>query len=462
MMNTRIKLVLILVIIGLDSLAQSGRPKPNIILFIADDMGIGDMSAYQDFTGIPDDVQMHTPVMDELAKEGMLFTDAHSPATLCSPSRWGILTGKHPWRRRDVGHKLLSKKDKCFLNGEYTLPDFLKENGYRTYGIGKWHVGLHLKTNDTGLHNNTGKIIYGPLESGFDHYFGQPHNPSLVSSGAFINDSGFATLGEAYKLLPNGVKKGSIQFNCAQYAQQYLNHFRKYAAEVAKNGEHAGKPFFIYFAPNSNHTPYHPAKQVDGIPVLGYSKTVSGENTRVRLCPMLDDHRNDQERYRITHDPMKRGDMILENDVVLGQILHWLNDVDDPRWPGQKMRDNTLIVFTSDNGSDVRLHQTVDNPVPTHGNLSGHKNTQFEGGHRVPFFVVWKGKIAPGQQSSIPVSQLDLFATFANVIGKKVSSDIAPDSQNLIEYWLNPDEKVAFDRPIITLGGKAIPGMTKG
>lgn len=462
MICRKIKLGFIFMIVGLVGIAQPERPRPNIILFFVDDMGIGDMSAYQNFTGLSDDLQMHTPTIDALAKEGMMFTDAHSPASLCSPSRWGILTGKHPWRRSDVGHKLLHSKEKCFLEGEKTLPALLKENGYRTYGIGKWHVGLNVNNKESGHHTNKGNILYGPLESGFDHFFGQPHNPAMNKSGAFINDHGFATLDESYQLLPNGVNKGSVEFTCARYAQQYLNHFRQYADEVAEGGEYAGKPFFIYFAPNSNHTPYHPAEQVDGIPILGHSKTVSGENTREKLCPMLDDHRNDQERYKITHDPMKRGDMILENDVVLGRMLKWLNETDDPRWPGHKMRDNTMIVFTSDNGSDVRLHQTVDNPVPSHGNLSGHKNTQFEGGHRVPFFVVWPGKIAAGKQSHLPVSQLDLFASFATVTGAKLSENTAPDSQNLLSHWLNYTAEFELNRPVITLGGKAIPDTKKG
>ncbi|VGO18016.1 sulfatase-like hydrolase/transferase [Pontiella sulfatireligans] len=444
----------LLFVAGLAFSAIAERPRPNILLFFVDDMGIGDLSAYQAFTGIDDSVQIHTPTMDALAAEGILFTDTHTAASLCSPSRWGLLTGKHPWRRADVGHTLLSSKEKCFLGGEKTLPEAMQKAGYRTYGVGKWHVGLGI--------NKQKVLTQGPLDFGFDHFFGQPHNPGINGSGPFIEERGFSALDADMKLLPVGVKGPRVKFTCAQYGQNYLDHFRKYASEVAAGGEFSGKPFFMYFSPNSNHTPYWPAEQIDGIQVIGESRTLSGESTVTKLAPLLDDHRDDQERYKLTHDSKKRGDMILENDVILGRILKWLDETDDPRYPGHKMRDNTLIVFTSDNGSDVRLHQNAERSVPAHGQLSGHKNTQFEGGHRVPFFAVWPGKIPEGKTSDLPISLLDLFATFTELAGTSPDEDAAPDSINLLPHWLNPDTAFSRKAPLITLGGKATPDMIKG
>ncbi|MCP4311564.1 MAG: sulfatase-like hydrolase/transferase [Bacteroidetes bacterium] len=416
---------------------EGNRPAPNIILFLADDMGIGDVSCYQQFTGLPDSLQIHTPTIDEFANKGMLFTDAHSEASLCSPSRWSIMTGVHVWRRPDIGFRLMQLVNRSFLDGEATMPEMLKRGGYRCYGVGKWHMGVTIIDSI---------LTRSPLEHGFDHYTGvrHNHNNGYWRQKFLLHDHQLSHLNNQGQLV-----KGAGYVPSESLSQTWLNQSRLYLSEHKRGGAYEDSAFFLYYSPHANHEPYLPPETLDGIAVKNRARTLANELALEAIDPL-----NDSPLFRkLGITSLHRSDMVYENDVALSRLLEWLQETEDPRYKGHKMIDNTLIVLTSDNGSDVRLHG-----APPHGHLAGHKNTQFEGGHRIPYMVFWKGKIPEGKICQSPVSQTDLFASLAEVAGIEIKESEAMDSENILPLWLDDPARLAQRKvPVITLGGQAFP-----
>jgi len=418
------------------------RPIPNILIFLADDMGIGDISTYQRFTSLPDSLQLHTPTIDQLAERGTLFLDAHSEASLCSPSRWSLMTGTHVWRRNDIGYRLMQLKNRSFLDNEATLPEMLKRSGYMCYGVGKWHMGVTIEDSI---------ITHSPLEHGFDHYVGvrHNHNNGYWRQKFLLNDHELSHLNEKGDLV-----KGAGYVPSELLSQIWLDQSRKYLSEHKTGELHAGQPFFLYYSPHANHEPYLPAKHLDGIAVKNQARTISGEPATLTLDSINDSPLFEKHGISSIH----RGDMVFENDVALGRLLAWLEETEDPRYEGHQMIENTIIILASDNGSDVRK-----NGAPSNGHLTGHKNTQFEGGHHIPLIIYWADKPPEGEINTALFSLTDIFTTHAAVSGTELEADEAIDSENVLSWWLDePDSEILRKKPLVTLGGRAFPDDPDG
>ena len=417
--------------------------KPNIVLVMADDMGMGDTSAYQDFTGNPDDVQIHTPQMDRLARMGVRFTDAHTPASRCTPTRYGLLTGRYPWRSRMKWWVLFGSQGDPLIEADRpTLASMLRAQAYATGMVGKWHVGLRYRQAhgapaagwaDADL---TQPLHTSPLDFGFDfvRFTSRSHGTSGPDAGAqnaAKRNTPQQKVGpghihgrRAIGATGNGkqlVAKGPNAYVLTQLGGRHSDH----AIEFLEQQVAVKKPFFLYYPSNSNHGPYTPDMSVGGKPVKGAARTKAGLSMDAR------------------HD------YIYENDVALGRFLDWLDETDDPRVPGHKLISNTLVIFTSDNGAEK------NSDVAT-GPFRSNKGSCYEGGHRVPFIVAWAGggvgngnAATPGLTSDVPIGLQDLYATFAQIVGAdlpdlRVGQKGAEDSFSLLPAFRgNP----TVDRP---------------
>ncbi|MDG2167427.1 MAG: arylsulfatase [Opitutales bacterium] len=363
---------------------SADTPPPNIIVMMADDMGVGDTSAYQDWTKNADADQVKTPSMDRLARMGIRFTDAHA-SSRCTATRYGLLTGRYSWRTR-LKYAVLKgpQGDPLIELDRPTIATLLKSRGYRTGMTGKWHVGLTFrdaKGNPAASYDVTDLrrgIADGPLDHGFDFFHGTSRShPSSAPQGWLMNRKVPAATGpkevDQTKYILH--ETGPVNF---RMAKRFLNR------HLREDGE---KPFFLYYACHSNHLSHDPCEEIEGVPVKGQS-----------------------------HPGGKRSDFIYENDVVLGQLLKIL-ERDDPRNPGHALLENTLVIFTSDNGAE-NAAKTATGPVRS------NKGSVYEGGHRVPFIAAWKAggigdgdDASPGQSSDFPIAHVDLFATFAEITG---------------------------------------------
>ncbi|MEM1294464.1 MAG: arylsulfatase [Verrucomicrobiota bacterium] len=390
--------------------------RPNVILFMADDMGIGDTSAYQDFTGNADDVQVATPNMERLARMGVRFTDAHTPSSRCSPTRYGLMTGRYPWRNRLKWWVLFGSQGDPMIEADRpTLGTLFQSAGYGTAMFGKWHVGLRYRQangeaaagwDDADLAQ---PMHTTPIDHGFDvaQFTSRSHGTSgpgmsgkiagkrngpnqSVGPGHIDGHQILGATGDGKQL----VAEGPDAYVLTQLGSRHSDNAVRYLDSHLSGGPNAEKPFFIYYPSNSNHGPYTPDEAIGGEPVAGASRTKSG-------APMDARH-----------------DYIYENDVALGRLLDYLEANDDPRNPGKKLSETTLFIFTSDNGAEKNTNIAS-------GPFRSHKGSCYEGGHRVPFLISWAdGGIGDGDAdtagltSAAPIGLVDLFATFSEVLGK--------------------------------------------
>lgn len=381
--------------------------RPNIVLMMADDMGMGDTSAYQDITGNPDGVQLHTPHMERLARLGVRFTDAHTPSSRCSPTRYGLLTGRYAWRNR-LKHWVLfgAQGDPMIEPGRPTIASLLRDNGYVTAMYGKWHVGLRYRRAD-GLPaagwedaDLTKPLHTSPLDHGFDYarITSRSHGTSGPSAPEQSVGNGPGHIHGRTVVAATGNGKhlattGEHAYVLHQLGSRHSDHAMEFLSRHVSDASTQGRPFFLYYPANSNHGPYTPDRAIGGVPVAGAARTKDGQEMDAR------------------HD------YIYENDVALGRVLDWLEAADDPRQPGRKLIETTLVIFTSDNGAER------DSDIAT-GPFRSNKGSAYEGGHRVPFIVAWpQGRVgdgdasSPGETSPEPIALTDMYATFAEIIG---------------------------------------------
>jgi len=374
---------------GEPAAAKAGRP--NIVYILADDMGYGDVRC------LNKDGKIATPNMDRLAAGGMIFTDAHSGSSVCSPTRYGILTGRYSWRTSLASGVLYGYSRHLIDPGRMTVASLLKAGGYHTAGLGKWHLGMDLPTTDgkdaAGDGSNvdfTAAIANGPPAAGFDYYYGisasldmppyvYVHNDRFVAvpttTRTYIR-KGLATKDfEAIDVLPTLTAK----------AVQYIDE----RAKAAAAGD--DKPFFLYMPLSAPHTPIAPTKDFQG---------KSG----------LNDY----------------GDFVMQVDHTVGQVMDALNR--------RGLADNTLVIVTSDNGCSPaanfkQLAEKGHNPSCV---FRGHKADIFEGGHRIPFIARWPGHVKPGSACGLTICLTDLLATCAAIVGAKLPDNAGEDSVNIL------------------------------
>ncbi len=337
-------------------------PKPNIIIFFTDDQGYADLGCYgaEGF---------ETPHLDQLASEGIRFTDFYVPATVCTPSRAGLLTGRYPKRSNLHKSVLFPFSDGGLTSKEYTMAEMLKGINYKTSCIGKWHLGH--------------KEEFMPNNHGFDEFYGVPYSNDM--DYYYYEQNDFQSPPLPFYRNRELIESGPDQ--------QFLT--KRYTEETIRQIKNRGdKPFFIYLAHNMPHKPLHASPEFKGKSELGLY-----------------------------------GDVIMELDWSVGEIVRTLKE--------KGIYENTIIIFTSDNGP------AVGSAKP----LRGKKAQTWEGGQRVPGIIVWPQKISPGIVSDQFVSTLDLFPTLAKISGAKIPEGLIIDGIDISEFLLSPETKKFLERP---------------
>ena len=397
---------------------SADRP-PNIVVILADDLGYGDLGS-QGATGIK------TPNLDALAREGLRFTDAHAPAAMCTPTRYSMLTGQYSWRRKAIG------LDKGVASGEsplliptdaVTLPGLLKSAGYRTGLVGKWHLGFGSSKPDYN-----GELKPGPLEVGFDEFFGIPATNDRVPT-VFVRDHRVVGLdpedpirityqdpGKNSPMKKQAAGRGRIGWTSGGKAAWWKDTdiADTLTGEAVKFiGKHQAQPFFLCFTPHDVHAPTIPHPRFAGTSGLG-----------------------------------PRADMVHELDESVGKVLATLERLG--------LTNNTLVILSSDNGA----YKTVEGAHRPNGPWRGVKSQLWEGGHRVPFLAKWPGRIAPGESSAL-VGLVDLPATVAAVVGRPLPAGSAPDSFNLLPLMTGKDRNAGRDH-LVLMSGKGDLALRQG
>jgi arylsulfatase A-like enzyme len=376
--------------------------KPNVILINADDLGYGDLSCYGA-------TKVKTPHIDRLAKEGMRFTDAHSASAVCSPSRYGLLTGQYPIRKNFWGPTPLTQELTIDLK-QPTLASVLKSAGYATSVIGKWHLGFGKGKTDWNK-----PLKPGPLEVGFDYYFGMP----TVNSGPpFVYVENHQVVDydpkDPFVMRKQSVTEkwpekggygaiGGAEKAHLRYRDEYVGTtFAEKAVEwiTAHQKKHKKQPFFLYLATTNIHHPFTPHPKFKGTSQCGLY-----------------------------------GDFIHELDWIVGEVLKALDE--------HEISNNTLVVFTSDNGGMLNVTGQKAWRAGHHlnGKLLGFKFGAWEGGHRVPFIARWPAKVPEGKVSDVLVSQIDLLPTFAAIAGAELPKKAVVDGVSQLAVLTGKSKK---------------------
>ncbi|MEO6789034.1 MAG: arylsulfatase [Chthoniobacteraceae bacterium] len=410
-MKQTLKLLAAVLLPSLAALDAADAPanRPNIVFILADDLGYGDLGCYNRDSKIP------TPNLDRLAAEGMRFTDAHAPTSVCTPTRYAILTGRYSWRSR-LQRGVLGPWDKPLIAPDrLTVASLLRQHGYATAAIGKWHLGMGWSTKDgqppSSRTNRLSNVDFakaiadGPTTRGFDYYFGTdvPNYPPYC----FIENDhtvGIPSVPDAGREelfnIPGPMLPGWKLVNI-------LPELTRRAVKWIEDSAKSGRPFFLYFALTSPHYPVVPAPEFHG-------KSKAGDY----------------------------GDFVFQTDWTVGQVLDALKRAG--------VAENTLVIFTSDNGPEVVEIKpgAYDRVQEYHhysmGGLRGAKRDTWEGGHRVPFIVRWPGRVKASAVSDETICHVDFMRTVAALLGAKLPDPAAPDSYNLLPLFLG--EK--YDRPV--------------
>lgn len=419
------------------------KQKPNVIFIYADDVGYGDLSSYGA-------TKIATPNIDRLAKEGIRFTNAHATSATCTPSRFALMTGKYPWRQKGTG-VLPGDASLIIPTENLTLPKVFQYAGYKTASVGKWHLGL----GETNKQINWNKPINkGPNETGFDYAFFFPatsdrvptvfienhdvlgldsedpievdyskkigneptgkENPELLKLPASLNHGHNNTIVNGIGRIGWMTGGKQARWTDEEIAHVFLSKAEQFIEQNTKN------PFFLYFSLNDIHVPRMPSTQFKGKSSMGL-----------------------------------RGDVILQMDWTVGEILKKLDEL--------KIADNTLIIFSSDNGpviDDGYADKAVElsKGHKAAGALRGGKYSAFEGGSRVPWLARWPQAIKAGTESDALICQIDLMASFSHFFQQKTESNDGVDSYNVMDAMLG---KTKAGRTFLVKQGGAL-SLTQG
>ena len=402
----------------------AAQQKPNVIFIYADDLGYGDLSSYGA-------TKIHTPNVDELAKQGLRFTNAHATSATCTPSRYAVMTGQYPWRKS--GTDILPGDAALIVpTDKTTLPKLFKSAGYETGLVGKWHLGLGNAVEKEW----NGDLTPGPNEVGFDYSFIFPATADRVPS-VFVENHNVVALDTTDPIAvdykhkvgndPTGLEHpellkmksspgqghngtiingiGRIGFMSGGHRARWtdeempLTFLEKAKAFIDEN---KAKPFFLEYTLTEPHVPRMPSTMFKNKSGLGY-----------------------------------RGDAILQLDYAVGQIMEYLKLLG--------IADNTIIIFSRDNGPvlDDGYQDGAVTQLNGHtpwGPFRGGKYSAYEAGTRIPFIIRWAGKIKPAVSNAM-ISQIDLIASFADLLNKKIPAGDAPDSKNMMNVLLGKSNK---------------------
>lgn len=380
-------------------------PFPNIVIILADDYGVGNIQAH-----FPDN-KLPSPYLDRFSAQSMRFTNAHTGSAVCTPTRYGLLTGRYAWRTRLQEWVLACYEPPLIPRDRLTLPGFLKQHGYATACIGKWHLGWNWpgpqKSSMEEEPNVLSKrawdyaqpILDGPTTRGFDTYFGT-HVPNFPPFAFIENDRILLPPTDRFKHDPSNGKFLPRFFDGNPMApgwrfENILPEITKRAVAYIHEQSKRDQPFFLYFPMTSPHTPIVPNEAFKG--GSGISAV---------------------------------GDFLIETDWSAGQVITALDEAG--------IADNTIVIFTSDNGHLPQgWSELVEAGHVPSGPYRGRKADIWEGGHRVPFLVRWPGKIAAGSDNDNLLSLNDTFATIADILGKTLPPHVAEDSFSFLGTLLN-------------------------
>jgi arylsulfatase A-like enzyme len=392
--------------------AQSPTP-PNILLVLADDLGIGSVGCYSP------ESQIRTPHLDSLAKRGMRFTDAHSPSSLCTPTRYGLITGRYCWRTRLKQGVLNGESPNLIEDGRPTIATLLKTRGYQTGVFGKWHLGL-----GTAAKADYSRPLHpSPLDHGFDEFFGIPASldmpPYIYIDGRMAVEQPTATIADHGEIkrgpywrggsIAPGFKMDEVVPKITQRAESFI---RKHGA--------AKQPFFAYVPLPTPHTPWVPTAKS-----LGRSKA---------------------NLY---------GDFVEEFDDHVGTLLRAIEETGQTR--------NTLVIVTSDNGSPWEKRDMEENRGHwANGRLRGQKSDAYEGGHRIPFLLRWPGRAPAATTATAQVCLTDCFATIAQAAGASIPANSGEDSYAIQPALQRPNDTSAVRNHVVHHAGNGMFAVRQG
>jgi len=405
------------------SVSEGGK-KPNIVFIMADDLGYGDTGCYNSESKIP------TPHIDSLARQGLRFTDAHSPSAVCTPTRYGVLTGRYAWRTWLKANVVGGYTDPLMEPGRTTVGSVLQRHGYRTACIGKWHLGLGWARHNgyVGQYSDTPRffswqdgdpakgenvdftepVAGGPSDLGFDYayytaacstidgpfcYIENRHTVGLPDKPMPIDKSIHPDYRPRPGLMADGFDVREVDTVFTRKATGFIERCHDSAPK---------KPFFLYLALSSPHAPWLPPDSTAGSSKEG-----------------------------------PRGDLVVWADRCVGQVVATLDRLN--------LAENTLVIFTSDNGP-----RHGHNDHQSAGPLRGFKSHIWEGGHRVPFITHWPGRIKAGAVSDEMICLTDLMATCAALVGADLSEEEGPDSFNMLPVLLGRRSRQPI-RPALVL-----------
>ncbi len=377
------------------------KKTPNIVYILADDMGYGDVSRYNE------NCKFKTKYLDKLCDEGAYFTDAHTTSAVCTPSRYGILTGRYNWRSRLKCDVLGGYSEPLIETETKTIAQMLKDCGYQTACIGKWHLGMSFTKDDSFVElkgfrpcegvDYTGKISASPNTRGFDYFYGIAASLDMppyvyIENDHFTEIPTRTTVDKGNRYWREGPTGESFDHDSVLdvLCDKVLNMIDEYK----------DNPFFIYFPLTAPHTPILPSKEFKG-----------KSNT------------NDY------------GDFVLHCDDVVGRVMRKLDELE--------LADDTILVFTTDNGCSPAARFEELHPLGHYPNyiFRGHKADIYEGGHRVPYIIRWKNGIAQGERKAT-VCLSDFMATMAELIDYPLADNMAVDSFSNLSLWNGVDQEV--------------------
>ncbi|GAB2801657.1 sulfatase-like hydrolase/transferase [Rhabdobacter roseus] len=433
--RTSAPLLLSLLLLACTHPKATTQHPPNILYILADDLGYGDLSVYNP------EGKIRTPHLDRLAAEGMRFTDAHSPSSVCTPTRYALLTGRYPWRSRLPVGVLRGYSRSLIEPDRLTVPALLHKAGYHTGMVGKWHLGVDWASQPAyaslaqqplyGIQSEMDPEhidfaqppLAGPRQLGFDATYFLPasldmppycylQNDQLTELPTAHTEGNSLESGYTGPFWRAGLMAPSFDFG------QVLPTFTRQAQDFLRR-QSSARPFFLYLALAAPHTPWVPSEQYRG-------QSGAGEY----------------------------GDFVQMVDAQVGQVLRTLDSL--------RLSSNTLVIFTSDNGPFWRPAFSERFGHRAAGKLRGMKGDIYEGGHRVPFLVRWPGKVKPGTVSDAPTTLANLLATCADLLGVPFPEESVEDSYSILPVLLGRRPEVPHQPAIVHSASNGFYAIRRG